>query len=61
MRVTEYECKEKSREDYYAGKITAEQYIEILKSSEEGDRERLRIVKEFRNLVARIGATGTSA
>ncbi len=55
MRATGSEEKEQLREQYYSGKISAKRYLEALKASEEGDRERRQISKEFQALVARIG------
>ncbi|RJX19569.1 MAG: hypothetical protein C4570_05070 [Ammonifex sp.] len=45
---------EVARRDYYAGKISAEEYIKVLKESPEGDHARREIEKQFRKLVAPV-------
>ncbi|MBM7856094.1 hypothetical protein JOC37_002519 [Desulfohalotomaculum tongense] len=35
------------REDYFAGKITVEEYVEKRNNSKEGDRRRRAILREF--------------
>lgn len=48
-----------ARRDYYAGKITADEYFQTIKNSPKGDRTRRRIEREFRKLVAPIIGNGS--
>ncbi|MFE4203242.1 hypothetical protein [Aneurinibacillus aneurinilyticus] len=47
--------KESPREQYYAGKISAEEFLKRLFDSKDGDRKRKRIEKKFDSILNKHG------
>ncbi|MED0678637.1 hypothetical protein [Aneurinibacillus thermoaerophilus] len=47
--------KESLREQYYAGKISADEFLKRLFDSKDGDRKRKRIEKKFDSIVSKYG------
>lgn len=49
--------KESPRDDYYAGKISAEEFLDRLFNSREADRKRQRTEKKFGEIISKYKRT----